>query len=694
MKLKNKYLYLLLVAIQAAIIFSAFPNFILHPHNAMFCTWGDGIKNYFTLTSYVREPIGSGGLFKYNSFAYPFGDYVYYTDNTPLFSIPFRWFCHHIYDVSAVVIPAFNTFILLNIIAASLLVFFIFKALIGKNIFSYFPAIVLPWVNIQTLRIWAGHFNLSYSSLILAAIALFIYWYQHRESKMKHALAATGMVLLLFFAFLMHGYYIAIIGVFLSGMLFMMGVTTIKSEQGKLAKSLSFAVPILALSLIIIVVVNTDKYYHLRKEGAMGYGHQNQKTNFMMLFTHYDFHTIGFPVASTMQQATEVNVYLGNIGLFALGIIWVGAVCSTPFRKRVFSIQKNFFADPLKRAIFLGGMIALMISFGEQYDTNRDHLKIFTPFPFLNKMDTNTLLVLLLSVVAGSYAVVLILSKSARGQLVKIANEYKTQPLKKLTVLFSAALMVYLFVGLYSVSFPNLLNPFFYLHFMTNRVEQFRCLARFSWPFFWSFYVWAMYTVVQLYVQSNKAHQRIILSLFILLGTVEVGDYVLKMRHDAQADNIYSTNQLAPFNKLHIDFKKYQAILPIPYYIVGSEDYPHTIDENNNWGIYTMQLSLASQLPLISCKMSRTPPEFSIALLDMVSNDILSPSLRSKLGSQPILIAMDKQLVNDPAQVAACTSGREPSKGYYIKANGFVTRHHLLPIDSMGNTFYYSWVAE
>src|ERR1035437_5563816 len=190
----------------------------------MFCNWGDGIKNYFTLNSYIREPIGADGLFKYNSFSYPFGDYVYYTDNTPLFSIPFRWFCHYVYDIHAYSIPAFNAFIISNIIFSSMLVFFIFKRLLGKNIFSFCLAIILPWINIQLPRLWEGDFNLSCSTPVLAAIGLFILWYNNHSNTRKQIAIAISMVLLLFLSFLMHGYYIAIVSIFLAGMLFFLGI--------------------------------------------------------------------------------------------------------------------------------------------------------------------------------------------------------------------------------------------------------------------------------------------------------------------------------------------------------------------------------------------------------------------------------------------------------------------------------------
>jgi hypothetical protein len=691
MKIRNAYLYLSLIIVHAILTCMAFPAFTLQRGNIMLCNWGDGLKNYFTLSSYIKEPIGSGGIFKYNSFAYPFGDYVYYTDNTPLFSIPFRWFCHHVHDVSNYTIPAFNTFIIGNIIVSALLVFFIFKRLLGKNIFSFCLAIFLPWVNIQLPRIWEGDFNLSCSTPILAAICLFIAWYNNMGNTRKQMAIAAGMVLMLFLSFLLHGYYIAIVSVFLAAMLFFLGVILFKNKEGKGSVLISIVVPTVALAAVLTLLHITDKYLSMRPQGAQCYDWAILKTNFLLLFTHYDFHTLAFPIASSHPMDLEIMVYLGNIGLFAFAGIWTGSVFSTPFRKKVFAIQKEFFSDPLKKSVFLGGLLSLVISFGEYYTTNRDRLKIYTPLPWFNNLDTNTLLVAIGLLSLLLYGAVLIANPKARENLKRIGADYVQHPYKKALLLFCIALMIYLFVGRYAATVLNILNPFFYIHFFTKEVEQFRSLSRFSWPFFWVFYIWIMFTLLQLYYQSAKSTKSVLLSLFIIVGLLEVRDYVVKASRETNKPNLFSSEQLNSFSKLKVDYKQYQSIIPIPYYIVGSEDYPHTIDDNQTWSSYTMQLSIYSRLPLMSCKMSRTPVEFTLALLDMVSNDTLQPVLKSRLTDQPILIAVNRNLVNDPSQANSCTSGREITMGYYNKANDFVNRHHLTPIDSMGSVLFYSW---
>ena len=691
MKVKNRYLYLSLIFIHLLILIAAFPQVFYHQANAMFCNSGDGLKNYFTLLSYVKEPISSAGIFKYNSFAYPFGDYVFYTDNTPLFSIIFKWFCLYIYNVSAYTIPFFNLFILSNIAIAGMLVFYIFKALIGKNPIAYILAITLPWVNIQLPRIWEGHYNLSLSCIILAVIALFIAWHHQRDMPLKRLAIALQLIILLFCSFLIHGYYIAITAMFLGGMLFFTGLLNIKNNFGRQSLIAALLIPITAFALVLELVNSVDKYYPLRQEHAMGYDLAVQKTNFFLLFTHYNFLHLGFPLSSTMQQSTELGVYLGNTGLLSFLTIWLGAVFNINFRRRVFAIQKSFFLSPLNKAIFWGGMLSLLISFGESYGTNRDEIKIFTPIPWVNTIDTSILVIAIFSLSSLIYGLVLLAKPAARLRLQQVLKSLATHPYKSALSLLCIALMVFLFVAQYSLTIVNIFNPFLYLHFLTRKVEQFRSLSRFSWPFFWSFYIWVMYTVVQLYHQAGIKIKNTIVALLIIISTVEITDYVLKIRREANNKNLFSVAGLATFHPLKIDFSHFQAILPIPYYTVGSEDYNHTIDDADKWSLWTMQLSLYAKLPLMACKMSRTPPAFSIAMLHLVANDSLSPLLRNRLGSRPILIAVERTLVADPQQVVLCSGERPLTQAYYKKANDFVARHHLIPIDSLGNVLFYSW---
>ena len=181
--------YLLLLGIHALLAGAAFQYCFVHGSNALLCNTGDGMRNYFALTGYVKEPLTKDGLFKYNAMGYPYGDYVWTTDNTPLFSVPFRFFCAHVHDVSAYVVAIYNGFIIGNILLCGLLLFWLLRRICRNDLLAFLLAVILPWVNVQVMRIWRGHFNLSLSCFVVGAICLLWLWHQYRE---RAAAAGAG----------------------------------------------------------------------------------------------------------------------------------------------------------------------------------------------------------------------------------------------------------------------------------------------------------------------------------------------------------------------------------------------------------------------------------------------------------------------------------------------------------------------
>jgi len=262
---------------------------------------------------------------------------------------------------------------------------------------------------------------------------------------------------------------------------------------------------------------------------------------------------------------------------------------------------------------------------------------------------------------------------------------------ERILVTLIAAILIYLLVAQYTVAITNILNPFFYLHFFTKRVEQFRSIARFNWPFFWTFYIWVMYTIVRLYQTSGNKIKTLIVVLMLLLGGIEVADNSLYLTKRTKKENPFSVVNLQQFKPLKIDYRQYQAILPLPYYIAGSEDYTHTIDDNDDYSTYTMQFSLFSKLPLMACKMSRTPPTFSVQLLDFVANDQISPEFKSRLNHKPILIMLNKDLLKDTNASFIPSANQAIARALCLRTLKFVERHQLHPIDSIGVNFFYSF---
>lgn len=614
MNTKIKYPYLWLFAIQVLLALIAFKDFRIHPSNIIFNAYGDGLKNYFTLLSYVNEQPGAGGAFGYNIFNYPFGESIYTTDNTPFFAIPFKWFCHHVVDVSAHTLAVYNTCIILNIIVCSLLVFAVFRRLVQQDVVSFIAAVVLAWSNMQTLRIWRGHFNLSLSSLLVLSLLLIVLWNKQQEHKNKRWWIAIALVALNYFAFFVHGYYLAIIGVFQAAALFFFGLYRIKSKDGKLSIMAAIVVPATAVALSLLTLKATDIFYSLRTPGANGYDWMEQKVRFWALFKDHDFYRFHFPLRTMLSARDADNVgFLGTFGLYALCIMIGLAIANKYYREYLIKIQKDIFHNPIIAPILWAGLLLLMINFGENYYTQD------------------------------------------------------------------------LYNGFHII---NYLNPFYYLHLFTDTVTQFRSLSRFAWPFFWTFNIWVCYSLVQFLPALSKKGKNVFLIVLMLIAGSEVRDYI-----DAMQGNARDANPLAPeayhyLSSLKIDYSKYQALLALPYYNVGSEVSPLIIDDVEALSVSSFQMVLHSGLPLMNTKLSRTVAAQAAQLDSLVAFDIMPKAIKEKLDSRPILVMVNKDLAQSepPAYIAQ----NEAMKTLYNNSLKLPERHGLQPIDSIGNLYFYS----
>lgn len=682
-KIKNRQYYLLLVLIQCMLLFAAFKPHFTQSGETIFCNSGDGMKNYFTLQAYVSNPIDSGGIFKFNQMAYPFGDYVFYTDNTPFFAIPMRWFCQRVYDISDYTIPLYNLFMLSNILFCSLLAFSIFKKLIDHKLIAFLLALALPWIGPQVQRLFFGHFNLSLSSLSLIAIALFMWWQRNKENKFKQIGIAILIVAFCVASFIIHGYYMAIITIFISVMMVFASVSWIKKDRNYSGLLISLFTPLLTIALILLLLQVTDAYLPLRKEVAMGYDWSEQKTIFSRLHTHYHFHSLYFPIFSARNNdASELNSYLGNIGLYTCLLLFLGLLVSKSIRTEFYRINKDFFSDNIKRSIFLGGLVLLLISFGESYYTQSEITKFKLPIAFEGIIPQIILTVFIIACLVYFFYACWQYSKTAAK---KVSNK------ERIVVILIAACSVYLFIGEYSATVRNYLNPFLYLHLVSARVEQFRSLARFNWPFFWTFYIWIMYVVAGFLRNASTTRKSIMLASIFILGIVEVLDNTRNIRNQANDENFFSKAAIARSPQANIDYSNFQAILSIPIYMAGSEDYDHTFDDEDGFTTFTMQCALKTKLPLMACKLSRTPPEFSVQLIDFVANDIISPDIKNKLNKKPLLlIVKNKQLIDTNAGYVPSPE-RPLARAAFMRTLNFAERHNLVPIDSNSEYTFYSY---
>ena len=165
-------------------------------------------------------------------------------------------------------------------------------------------------------------------------------------------------------------------------------------------------------------------------------------------------------------------------------------------------------------------------------------------------------------------------------------------------------------------------------------------------------------------------------------------DFCRELTRRNRRENFFTINARTQFNNLQLDYSRYQAILPIPYFHIGSENRDYTIDDIEEWSNYCFRLNMHSALPLMACKLSRTPPVYAGHLLSAVSEGNIDDMLYQKLNNKKILVAVNRKYV---AESNLGPSPDAASRNAYLLANKLPEREQLQVVDSLGDVVFYEW---
>ncbi len=188
-----------------------------------------------------------------------------------------------------------------------------------------------------------------------------------------------------------------------------------------------------------------------------------------------------------------------------------------------------------------------------------------------------------------------------------------------------------------TVNFDNWLHPFKWMRLLSDAPTQFRCLGRLAWPAFLGANIGAALLWERLWRQQGQWWGKwLMIALLVPLVTDTWGQIRLLRQHLAP-DPFANTAWLAPLaGQIPPEA---QAILPLPWYHVGSEDPQLTLDPTNAWEQKCLQAALALDLPLISSKMSRTPSIHAREVLEWLAGG----TKPAALGKAPVLVMFSRE---------------------------------------------------
>jgi len=562
----------------------------------MYSNTGDGLKNYFTLQSYITQPPESG-YFKYDAMHYPFGDYIWYTDNSPLLSLILRFVHVNIYPVNNA-LPIMHAVMLLNVLLAPIFVRKLLKRLLSNQLLIIAGTFLLVWTSPQFFRLFVGHYNLSLSIFYFIAINWTLSWYDALKSNKQNIpyQLIIGLFCLLFFSATIHLYYLLLLGIPLGLFIAIATFAHIKQFNFNWRKIVFPIITMLVVAATVFSIIHvTDGYFNLRVAEPDGKSYAAWEARFFHFYkAKEDINSLPF-LGGYRTFEPENAPYLGSFFWYIGSIILI-----------VFIIDKV---------------------------------------------------------------------KSRKWYKPKLSTRAVICGLTVLFTFFSALGPKLGFLGM-----DNIFSPLYYIGKVYPSITHFRCLGRISW---WCFYLAqiGMLWLLEKYILSRfkKLFVYLIIIGFVLIA-VDINDY-RKFHQTRVNENVFSSEKLAALPNLK--YSEFQAILPIPYYSVGSERYAYTIDDDVYWSMFTYQLQLKSKLPLMSVRLSRIPPIYAEDMFSIFLADTLSDALKNTLNNKPILVVYNSKIKE--------FSNLEPAASVIKEGPDIIEKFKMEKLYSVGTVTYYKW---
>jgi hypothetical protein len=216
-------------------------------------------------------------------------------------------------------------------------------------------------------------------------------------------------------------------------------------------------------------------------------------------------------------------------------------------------------------------------------------------------------------------------------------------------------------------------------------------LGRFSWFLFWAINFIIAIFIEQLFIKTDKKYLKIIATILILFLVIDTKDFIVYLNTQKQKNQLTHTdnfNEIIDITK-KIDVQKYQAILPIPYFHTGSEDYNFTIDAPSSWLNQCGQIQQATSLPLMASQMSRTAHYQPQELFSIFTDSIPNANLLRQLNDKPILVFYSKSLNNE--ENLWCKNEREPAKTVAYSRKSIIEKYDMTLVAEVFDFLIYRW---
>ena len=236
---------------------------------------------------------------------------------------------------------------------------------------------------------------------------------------------------------------------------------------------------------------------------------------------------------------------------------------------------------------------------------------------------------------AGLLATVVLVVRWALRRFRRPPFELSSRYSRFLQTLFFASIPVLLFSYGYPFVIPGLEDLFDH----TGPLRQFRSVGRFSWLYY---YVINLVALAGLY-EWCRADRRRWVAGGLLIAFVAWEAWHFQRALDLRLDDIPEWRAGNRFTELAgINYNDYQAILPVPYYNVGSDNYLG--DFRGLVAQKSLTLSVQTGLPTTGAMLTRTSLSQTLRQLQLVTEPYRPPAIFADFpDDRPLLMAYDTE---------------------------------------------------
>ena len=246
------------------------------------------------------------------------------------------------------------------------------------------------------------------------------------------------------------------------------------------------------------------------------------------------------------------------------------------------------------------------------------------------------------------------------------------QPL--LNVLFWASVVSLLL----SFSLPFNLGLKFLLDYL-GPVQQLRALSRFAWLFYYLLNIVVFYGLFQVFRENKWMKILAALAFVFLFYDACLNVDLYKDRLVNRIPELEDRRNVSPENRWvkKIDASQFQAVLPLPYFHVGSENV--WLDPKCDVAKQSYIVSLKTGLPTMGVIMSRTSVSQMYKSLELVSSPVAPYRILDELPNQkPLLLLVDNcaELSDNERRIVRLSEKIEEGPKFSL---------HWLSMDSLRN---------